>query len=85
MNSSIPPSKPNPVAAAPAEDKARARDRMEEQSVQCPFCGQSFEISIDTSLATQRFVTDCEICCRPMEIRAECESGEIISLSVSGD
>jgi len=49
-------------------------------TVQCPFCGQRFELVVDTSAATQRFTTDCEVCCRPIEITAECQPGEILSL-----
>jgi len=56
-----------------------------EESIQCPFCGQTFELTVDTSIASQQFTTDCEICCRPMEIRLECEPGEIISLETSGN
>ena len=52
------------------------------ENIQCPFCGQSFELMIDTSVATQRFTTDCEICCRPFEVVAECEPGEILCLEV---
>ena len=57
---------------------------MEMESVQCPFCGQQFELGVDTSVKSQTFVTDCEICCRPFEVVAECEMGEIISLDVRG-
>jgi len=53
-------------------------------SMQCPFCGQRFELLIDTSVASQRFTTDCEVCCRPIEILAECEPGEVLSLEVRG-
>lgn len=52
------------------------------ESIQCPFCGQSFELVIDTSVESQRFTTDCEICCRPFEVIAECEFGEILSIDV---
>ena len=51
-------------------------------SIQCPFCGQRFDLVVDTSASHQRFTTDCEVCCRPMEIVAECEPGEILSLDV---
>lgn len=54
----------------------------DSENVVCPYCGQMFELVIDTSVASQRFVTDCEICCRPFEVLAECESGEILSLDV---
>jgi len=50
--------------------------------IQCPFCGQSFAVAVDTSVASQRFTTDCEVCCRPLEIMADCESGEVLSATV---
>ena len=55
------------------------------ENIQCPFCGQSFETVIDTSVSSQRFTTDCEVCCRPFEVFVECEPGEILSLDVSGN
>ena len=59
---------------------------MEEfATIQCPFCGQSFDVTVDTSLPTQRFTTDCEVCCRPFEVSVESEPGEILSLDVSGN
>jgi len=38
---------------------------------------------IDTSQASQDFVIDCEVCCRPMEVRAECENGEVVSVDIA--
>jgi hypothetical protein len=52
---------------------------------QCPFCGQVFDLTVDTSVPSQRFVTDCEGCCRPFEVQAECEPGEILSLEVAAN
>lgn len=57
---------------------------LQTEAVQCPFCGQTFELEIDATAGTQTFVTDCEVCCRPMEVRVTCESGEISDLTVSG-
>ena len=54
------------------------------ERIQCPFCGQAMELVVDTSVADQRFTTDCEVCCRPFEVFAECEPGEILALEVSG-
>jgi hypothetical protein len=55
------------------------------ETVQCPYCGHSFDLVIDTSTPTQRFTTDCEVCCRPFEVFVECESGETLSLDVRGE
>ena len=54
-------------------------------NIQCPYCGQRFELIVDTSIPNQRLTTDCEVCCRPLEVLAECEPGEILSLEVIGD
>lgn len=50
--------------------------------ITCPYCGQSMELVVDTSVPSQCFTTDCEICCRPIEVRAECEPGEILGLDI---
>jgi hypothetical protein len=50
------------------------------EPISCPFCGQTFDLAIDTSVASQRFVTDCEVCCRPFTVCVEAEPGEILSL-----
>ena len=52
------------------------------ESIPCPFCGQMCEVPIETSIAAQRFTTDCEVCCRPFEVTVECEAGEILGLDV---
>lgn len=53
--------------------------------IQCPYCGQTCEVVIDTSLGRQRFTTDCEVCCRPFEVRAECEAGAVVSAEAMVD
>lgn len=57
----------------------------ESAEIICPFCGQTFELVIDTSIAEQSFLTDCEVCCRPFTVRAECSPGEILSLDAFSD
>lgn len=54
----------------------------ESETIACPYCGQANELVVDTSVRYQRFTTDCEICCRPFEVTAECAPGEILSLDV---
>ena len=52
-------------------------------SVECPFCGEASELVLDTSIAAQQFTTDCEVCCRPFEVFAECEPGEVLTISAA--
>ncbi|MGH8022875.1 MAG: CPXCG motif-containing cysteine-rich protein [Limisphaerales bacterium] len=35
---------------------------------------------VDTSFSNKRFTTDCDVCCRPFDVIAECEGGEILNL-----
>lgn len=51
--------------------------------LECPFCGETFETNLDTSLAEQRLVLDCEVCCRPLELTIECEPGEILRIDIA--
>jgi hypothetical protein len=57
---------------------------LSSETVQCPFCGQTFELEIEYVACPQSFVTDCEICCRPMEVRVSCEAGGIAEVTVMG-
>ncbi|MCC7376787.1 MAG: CPXCG motif-containing cysteine-rich protein [Verrucomicrobiales bacterium] len=52
----------------------------ESGEFQCPWCGQSGVAVVDTGISFQRFITDCEVCCRPIEVVVECAEGEILSL-----
>jgi transposase-like protein len=53
---------------------------MESFCLLCPFCGQENQLEVDTSIGAQRFVTDCEVCCRPFEVVAACERGELVNV-----
>lgn len=57
---------------------------MEETAeVQCPFCGARCTVTVDVGVASQRFVTDCEVCCRPFEVCVVCEGMEVVSVDVT--
>jgi hypothetical protein len=37
--------------------------------VQCPYCGEDVELIVDPGGgAVQRYVEDCEVCCRPLQL-----------------
>ncbi len=40
-----------------------------EQFFICPHCGESISILLDLSVPNQEYIEDCEVCCRPIEIR----------------
>lgn len=48
--------------------------------VQCPHCFELVIVQIDTTQGPHETIEDCEVCCRPMEIRAECRPGVLIDV-----
>jgi hypothetical protein len=36
--------------------------------VHCPYCGEAFETSADTSAGSCGYVEDCQVCCQPIEM-----------------
>jgi hypothetical protein len=53
------------------------------QSVQCPYCGETFETEIDASGGSQEYIEDCYVCCRPILFRVEVDvDGELTGLDV---
>jgi len=40
---------------------------MEEYFYPCPYCFTEVSILIDTSVAEQQYIEDCERCCNPIE------------------
>ena len=53
------------------------------ERVECPYCGETIEIFVDTSIPAQQYIEDCQVCCRPMTVRAEVTSSEDLEESVN--
>ncbi|MCB1804014.1 MAG: CPXCG motif-containing cysteine-rich protein [Candidatus Competibacteraceae bacterium] len=35
-------------------------------TVNCPYCGEPFETSVDCSAGAQEYIEDCPVCCHPI-------------------
>ncbi len=58
-------------------------EELEKQFV-CPYCNQSITMLIDLSVDSQTYIEDCEVCCRPIEIRYRVRLGELEEFSAEG-
>ena len=36
--------------------------------IQCPYCWEMLDISVDPSVEEQEYVEDCQVCCNPILI-----------------
>jgi len=52
------------------------------ETITCPYCWESIEISLDLSVDAQQQVEDCSVCCRPIVIRYSAADGELLSLDI---
>jgi len=50
-----------------------------EAEVVCPYCGEVISVSVDEGGGrTQRYLEDCTVCCRPIELAVdETEEGDL--------
>ncbi len=37
-----------------------------EKTISCPYCDEAITVLVDDSVLEQRYVEDCEVCCRPI-------------------
>ena len=40
---------------------------------------------LDTSVARQTYIEDCEVCCRPIEVSYVVEDGELVEFGAKGE
>ena len=50
-------------------------------SFPCPYCGETITMLLDLSVMSQSYIEDCEVCCRPIEIRYTVAGGELESFA----
>ncbi len=60
-------------------------NRTEAVEIQCPYCGERIEISVDCSVENQSYIEDCQVCCRPIEIAVAMDEAGIASVEVSSE
>jgi hypothetical protein len=52
----------------------------EEAVFSCPYCGETISMVLDLSVSSQKYVEDCEVCCRPIEVSYTSSDGTLTSV-----
>ncbi|MCL6713602.1 CPXCG motif-containing cysteine-rich protein [Pseudoxanthomonas sp. z9] len=50
--------------------------------IACPYCGEMITLFVDDSAGEQDYVEDCQVCCRPIEIRVRVDEDGVPAVSV---
>ena len=58
---------------------------LDSHHIDCPYCGETIEILIDTSIRSQQYIEDCQVCCRPITLRVEMDADGAVQVHASGE
>lgn len=53
-----------------------------QTDISCPWCGELFSITVDTSQGDYSTVEDCSVCCRPIQLNISCAPGEVVEIEI---
>lgn len=56
---------------------------MEEHFFQCPYCWEQISMLLDSSIKSQTYVEDCEVCCNPIQLKVVFEDNSLIELNIN--
>lgn len=57
-------------------------DLLQTHDLTCPYCGEAIQMVIDCSVASQEYIEDCQVCCRPINLAVTLDD-EMIDIRVS--
>jgi hypothetical protein len=49
---------------------------LHEESITCPYCGESITVLIDPEDIGQEYIEDCQVCCKPINFSVSSETDE---------
>lgn len=55
---------------------------LNENIIDCPYCGEHVDILVDCSMDHQDYIEDCHVCCRPMVIKVALSTSREPEVSV---
>jgi transposase-like protein len=70
----------------PSDEEAVVHAMTETIAIHCPYCGESYETVADLSAGSQRYIEDCAVCCRPIEVTLRVgDDGELLEVGTATD
>ncbi len=55
---------------------------MIEHFFQCPYCWEYISMLLDSSISSQTYVEDCEVCCNPIQVSPQFEETELVGFEI---
>jgi hypothetical protein len=58
---------------------------LNEQTISCPYCGESIDVLIDSEDVDQHYIEDCQVCCRPITFAITSDLNGDLSVAVHAE
>lgn len=55
---------------------------LDSVEVQCPYCWEMLDISVDPSVPDQEYVEDCQVCCQPIVVHVAFDEDLVPTVNV---
>tara|TARA_R110002111_G_scaffold35012_15_gene68980 strand:- start:738 stop:935 length:198 start_codon:yes stop_codon:yes gene_type:complete len=56
-----------------------------EQTISCPYCGESIDVLLDPEEVGQQYIEDCHVCCKPIVFIVKMDMSGDLSVSVHAE
>ena len=53
--------------------------------IACPYCGEVITLLLDASAGPQRYIEDCQVCCRPITVELDVDADGEVSVRVQSE
>ncbi|KPH58037.1 hypothetical protein AMS58_15640 [Pseudoalteromonas porphyrae] len=60
-------------------------NQLTEQTIACPYCGESIDVLLDPTDVDQQYIEDCQVCCKPINFLVFENMDEDLSVTVSSE
>ena len=60
-------------------------DPLESAHIDCPYCGEAIEVTVDSSVGQQDYIEDCQVCCKPIQFRIRVSADGQSSIDVRSE
>lgn len=56
-----------------------------ETIIDCPYCGEQIDVTVEVLDEPQQYIEDCQVCCRPITFIVSASDDEYPSVSVHAE
>lgn len=60
-------------------------NQLTEQTITCPYCGESIDVLLDPTDIVQQYIEDCQVCCKPINFLVFENMDEELTVTVTSD